>query len=684
MQLPKIIRRFFAPLNGVAAGWNAWRNPTDNLANLRRYQGYVYACVSAIAEDVAMIDFEVYSKLQDGTLKELENHSLLSVLDNPNPLMSKYQLIEMTSTHIELTGEAFWYSELGEQTQKPKSFYLLPPDRMQVAIDKDASLPRIAGYVYLREDGTRVPLDPLEVTHFKMPNPWDPYRGYGTVEAALLYIQTERYGAEYTRNYIYNNAMPAGIVSIKGSIDVDQFNQVKAQWKQEYGTIDKAGKTAFIKDADIDFKQIGTSLADSALKEIKDMSRDDIMTMFRVSKPILGIFEDVNLASAKTAQYVFMSRVIDPKMARLVDTLQFVLDRWNTNNIKYVLGYESPVPEDIDDKIKVYQAGLNNWLTVNEIRAYEGMESVDGGDVLREPLNLVPIGNAPTNGTKSVKSGKSIIKRTVLKTVTKIKDLDYQRKESFRQELMANQEQWSNRFKKEVDKLLNKQLKRILENIKTERTTKTVKAFDEFKFDDGEAQADFVGALTPLEFQLADEQGSMALSFLGENELPFQITDRVRNEIARRIARMAKNFNEETKANLVKTLTEAHANNESFADIKKRIESVYEEAKGYRAERIARTETLNASNAAAKEAYQQTGYVTKIEWFANPGACEFCVSMDGTVVGVEDDFVPLGGEVVGQNSDGDITDNSYQNNYDNVDAPPLHPNCTCTLLPVRD
>lgn len=686
----KTFKKFFDTATAATGTFfNRWTNPGADRDFLHRYQGYVYACVSAIAEDVAMIQFKVYSKQPDGSLKDVANHPLLTVLDNPNPLMSKYQLIELTSTHIELCGEAFWYSEIGQDTQRPKSFYLLPPDRMQVAIDTTTELPTVAGYIFTKYNGTRVPFDPEEITHFKMPNPWDPYRGYGTVEAALVYIQTEKFSSEYTRNYIFNNAMPAGIVSLKGSVGATEFEAVKKQWKQEYGTIDKAGKTAFIQGADITFTQIGTSLGDSALKEIKDMSRDDIMTMFRVSKPILGIFEDVNLASAKTAQYVFMSRVIDPKMMRMVDTLQFVLNRWNIGTQVLVMGYVSPVPEDVDDKIKIYQAGENQWLTINEIRKQEGLEPVDGGNVIRQPLNLIPIGNEPAPA--QVATGKTIIRRTVRHTtvsatpVPKKKDLnsrEYQAKENFRLELMKNQEAWEKKWHTTLVKLVKDQQKKVLDNLKEHE----IKAFDEYKFDLDAAVKTFMDALIPIASELYTQQGQLAMAqILGEqntethNQLEFQMTQTITNEISSRVKRMAVNYNQATLDGITSSLTEGFAANESKADITSRIDDVFGEAKGYRSERVARTETLDASNAATKQGYAQTGYVTKIEWFANPDCCPICDELDGSVIGIENDtFAPLGTTLEG--SDG----STQEVNYTSIDYPPAHPNCRCTVLPVDE
>ncbi len=85
-----------------------------------------------------------------------------------------------------------------------------------------------------------------------------------------------------------------------------------------------------------------------------------------------------------------------------------------------------------------------------------------------------------------------------------------------------------------------------------------------------------------------------------------------------------------------------------------------------RAELIARTEVMRASNEGQLEAWDQatdagllTGNEQK-EWIVTPDdrLCPICEPMDGVTVPLDDDF----------DVDGD-----------KVDAPPAHPNCRCTV-----
>lgn len=86
-----------------------------------------------------------------------------------------------------------------------------------------------------------------------------------------------------------------------------------------------------------------------------------------------------------------------------------------------------------------------------------------------------------------------------------------------------------------------------------------------------------------------------------------------------------------------------------------------------RAEEIARTETMTASNAGQQQAWSQAvddGLLTgqeKQEWIVTPDdrLCPECEDMDGEQAGLDEPF--------------------HSREYGDVDVPPLHPRCRCTV-----
>lgn len=650
---------------------------------LRQYKGYVYPCVSAIAEEVARVNFYAKQLNANGESIRLPRHQIIDLLEKPNPGQSGFDFLEMHQTLIELCGEAFWYLPYGEISKKPKEIWHLRPDLMEVAVDKETD--DVIGYVLYKGNGTKVPFTTDEIIHFKMPNPINPFRGMGTIEAGMVYIQTEQATSNWTNNFIRNNARPAGIVSFNGKISKEDFEEVQRKWQSKYGDVKNAGKTAFVRNAEINFTQIGAGLSDIALKELKSMSKEDIMTMFRVSKPILGIVDDVNLANGKNAKRIFLENVVEPKMKRLIGNINFKLSERFGDNIK--VAFDSPVPEDPAEKASYYTQAYGKWMGVNDIRRKENLTELAGEEAqgILVPMNLYPIGveelKQPT--AKSVDNGKMVVTVKTIELKKKINehickshfDIKGEAKEVFRDELFKRQHQWEKIFVRSWGKELDRQNKEVIANLNKTKGMGRVKTAGDLLPNEQEATDGLSKAVTPNILELMQEQGQSALDLTGAGGT-FAISDEVKNYVNDRVDKFVPEAVSKINEKLTDTLTEGFSNGESLQQLVNRVNGVYTEAKGTSSIRIARTETSFASNRSAREAYRQSGYITHKEWFANPDACEFCQEINGSVVGLNDDYFGMGDSFTGK--DGGV----FNFDFANVGEPPLHPNCECTIIPV--
>lgn len=647
---------------------------------IKQYQRVMYAVVSAIAEDAAKITFRVYRDANPDDLP-IERHPFLEEMKRPNPDQSQFQFLELHFTYLKLVGESYWYILRNKVTNKPQEFYLLRPDLMSVAVAKKGNpLGLVTGYVLTKSDGDKIPFEKSEILHFKMPNPSNPYYGMGTIEAAKTYIQTEQFSAEWTKNSLFNSGRPSGIVSIKGTIDEEQFNSIKARFKQEYTGTSNAGKTLFLKGTDgIDYQKLGMELGELALKELKDMTRDDIMMMFRVSKTMLGISEDVSLNNARESRAMFKESIIIAEWDRLTDHLTaFLLPLYGNAKGQYI-GYEIPDLESGETKVHEWEVGFNKWLTRNDIRRERGLKPLKGGDVIRESVGLVPVVDdkpreprepeKPSNGTPAKepteekpnneeppKEEKKLIK----------KDLA-EKKDVYERLMFQLQESWEPVYEEAIIKEFNKQEQEIL-------ARHPIKNID-WQFDIEIAKSRLSGVLYPMGIQLMQEAAEFALELVNDNETDFLIDQRVQEYLRDRVNRMVEGVNEQTITELSESIAQGIKDGENLSKLRKRVRDIYENATKVRAERIARTESIAASNEGALEAYRQSPLVTGKEWSANFGACPICQSLDGKIVEIEKNFADKGATL-------ESGDSKFVVSYEHLVHPPLHPNCRCALLPV--
>ena len=645
----------------ISSVWG-WSLPGQWSRNqlIKQYARYVYAIISAIAEESAKIDFEMYLKSASKESPAL-NHDFLKLMKKPNPESSQFQFLEMHFTFMKIFGESFWYLAKGVKSKMPKELFLLRPDMVEVESGKtlengdENKRGLVTNYKLNKSGGGHENFKPEEILHFKMPNPSDPHRGLGTIQAAKLYIETEQFASRWTRNSIYNSGRPSGVLNIKGMVDGPQFDKLKKQFKENYSGTENAGKTMLLRGADgLNYQKLGMEIGEVALKEMKDMTRDDIMVMFRVSKTILGITDDVNRANAREAKGVFIENVIKPELDRFIDHLNaFLIPQWPGNNI---LKYKDPTLINEKDKVEEWNLGFNKWLTRNDIRRERGLDPVQGGDIFYEQISMIPVTSAP--------SGKGLKKKEIDR---------HSRGEIFRLTLYKNQEQWERLYKKAVREEFETQREEILKNNKKKRSVK--KAFEEWLFNALASKARLLGVLTPITLDLINQQAKLALEMADDDQTKFQLNKRVRDYVHDRIDKLADATNDFTIKKIEDTIGHGIQEGESISQLVKRINEVYFEASTTRAERIARTETIAVSNDAANEAYLQSPLVVSKEWHTEIDGCDFCQAMNGMVVGKTETFLENGQSV-------SAGDKEFEVDYGNVEFPPLHPNCKCAILPV--
>lgn len=664
---------------------------------LDAYKNIVYACVSLIGE--ACGDYEPYIQKKVGDKWEtLPDHELLQLLRRPggrdlkSASFSMFDLFEATVSYQLLQGDCFWYMARGVTTGKPREIVLLRADK--VGTDIDPKTGEVNGYFVRRNVGDPIPLEVEEVLRFPLFNPKDPYKGFGAVEGGNDYISTDEATSEYTKNFFANNAGLSGVLNIKGEVTKGAFRKFVRAWRDKYEGVNNAGKVAILRDSDAAFTPVGSSLSELQMPDLRKMTLDDVLMIFKVPLPLLGKAEQTGLgrANVEALEYIFAKYNIDKKMTRFDNVLQFALERYYPDSAGLRVCHEDIIPEDKEFELKERVAGVDKWITRNEVRADEDSKEVDGGDQLYVPMNNVPINeasmgtpssdtaNPPTEDTTS----ESGIKITIRKTVKK-KDknlgINAEKAERFRLSLMKNQRRYERQYRKTVRPIFQKQRKEALYNLEAHASS-LEKAHQLKLFDDAAYDAELVKELTPMLKDLLQTQGGIAMTFAGDTENEFYLTNNVVSYVTRGTEKMATNFNDETLRLLNETLAQGIQEGEGLGELKKRVNDVYGDIEGYRSERIARTETLKASNAATVDAYRQTGYVKAKQWVVNPNACEQCQEFEGKTVPLDDAFLGLGESYsVVDPETGDET--TYTNSYDTIEEPPLHPNCECTIIPVE-
>ncbi len=350
---------------------------------------WVYVAVNRIAEAAALVPFHVYSDRPAGAGSDIErpDHPFEQLLRRPNPLMSRFELIEHTVGGLEIHGNAYWFLA-GEPGGTPQEIWPLRPDRVSIVPDARRG---VRGYIY-EVDGRQVPLESSEVVHFRRWHPANDYYGLSALEAARLAVESDRAMADWNRRYFGEGmAVPAGMVAIKDRVSDADFERIKQEWRTAYGGRER--KTAFLRGASVEWHNVGLSQQDMDFLNARRFNREEIFQIFGI--PVGMFSENATEANALVGERVFIERTLWPKLVRIAEKI--TTDLLPFYGVDLVGRFDDIRPMDRSQQFEEMRLA-QGILTVDEIRArYFQLGPIDARatsptstDVTSPALDLVP------------------------------------------------------------------------------------------------------------------------------------------------------------------------------------------------------------------------------------------------------------------------------------------------------
>lgn len=330
------------------------RRLNDQLLATTSEVGTVFMVVNRLTTAVSKVDWHLYRSSASGKKEdrvEVTKHAALDLWNKPNPFMSRRKFMELSQQHLELVGEnAMVVSKVG---RLPLELWPVRPDRIMPVPDPFEFL---AGYVYTSPGGEQVPLATDEVLRNLMPNPADMYRGLGPVQAILTDIDSVKYSAEWNRAFFENSAAPGGVVQFPNSVSDPDFERFTARWRESHQGVANAHRVAIL-EAGATWTDRQFSQKDMQFAELRTAGRDTIMEAWGFPKPIGGITEDVNRANAEAAEYLFAKWLVEERLDRWRDLLNFeLLPMYGPTGAGLEWDYDSPVESNTENDIQLLTA----------------------------------------------------------------------------------------------------------------------------------------------------------------------------------------------------------------------------------------------------------------------------------------------------------------------------------------
>lgn len=690
----------------------------DKDQQIKANVGWVFAASQVIADECASIPLKLIHKMDDGDDEEIYSHPILDLINNPNAVLTAKQFWNLYYSYLNLTGEAYILKldkqgkPLENTRELPTALFPLPSHLCQFVLGEksyDQSHVVYGGMAY-----------PIQaILRDLNPDPENYYNGMSIVRKASLTIDTDIQMKRWNNKMFKNNGRPGSVVSFQQALSDEDFKRAKQMYNEQYAGTDNAFRNIIL-DNGATVTPFMMSTQDLDFLASKAFTRDEILAMFKVSTSNLGIVEDTNRASATTQEYGFRKRCVKPRLEQMVD---FINQRllFPIYGGEYVLDFGDILPEDTDKKLQEAQAGVNKWLTIDEVREQYDLEPLpDGlGNQIYGQLSMIPLDklaeynnaggnagdadettspdepqggsdnenddepddtpktpqNAPETPTNENAENDADMER---KKLGNAKADDYERRRLPRiREIQRVSRRMFESQKADALKWLD-------ENAKSFKNFVFKKDWADDMIDWAGYKSQFAKDVEAILQAIVEEIGQAEFErIMGDGNGTFDPQLReIINYLNHNANQNSIAVNDETEKQIKATLKEGITAKESVNKLKARVASVFGTASSQRAYRIALTEAAMAQNYADVQAWKQTKIVASKEWFTAEDAnvCGWCREMDGKTIGLDETFFEKGDWVSYTDDNG--KEHAMKLDYRDMSEPPLHPECRCVLLPV--
>ena len=400
-EIPAGILRAMNGLFGINGPVYQIDNPEAYIKQGFHQNAIVYQVVNWIIGKAASVDFGVRVYQNGEMMEELDQHPLLDLLKDPNPIMGKQEFFEQYYGYTLTTGNGYIYGprlEAGQNQGQTKEIFVLPAHFTDV-VTGDSALSPVQGYKVTY--GNQSTFRAEDVMHTRLTNLYweagEAYYGASPLRAGAR-VLTKSNSNEDAAVAMFQQMGLRGILSQDSNNDdawtSEQVSQVERSFYNKFGGSHNAGKTLITNTA-VRWQDVGLSPVDMALLEDHLQNLRTICGIYKVSS---RLFNDPNASTYNNMEQDIRNAWVNailPLVQRFVDGFNsWLCEAYKEGNTEYRIYAKTDNIAELQKNKRELTEWLGGawWIDFNEKREAMGFDKIEGKDGLFYiPSQLLPM-----------------------------------------------------------------------------------------------------------------------------------------------------------------------------------------------------------------------------------------------------------------------------------------------------
>jgi HK97 family phage portal protein len=351
----------------------------------------VYASVRLLAGGVACIPVAIYREAEER--RETIRPELWWLLnEEPIDNWTAASMWEWVIISICLRGDGF--VEIVRSGANVKSLRPHHPDGVNVRRIGDTLI-----YTVTDEDGRQRTLHQDDMLHFAGFG-FNGLRSMSVIQfAAFQSIGVALAADTYAGSFYANGAAPKHAIETDGTMDEDQIDLLRAEYKKKNAGASNAG-TPLVLTQGLKLKEMSMSADDAQLLDSRKFQVVDIARAFGVPPHMIGATEAASNWGTGIEQMMigFVKFALQPYIVRIRQELNRKLFRRASPFVEHKM--EALMAGDSKAEGEYMRQAIGGsqgpgWMTINEIRKTKNLPPVPGGDALYRPEKVTKPATEP-------------------------------------------------------------------------------------------------------------------------------------------------------------------------------------------------------------------------------------------------------------------------------------------------
>lgn len=342
----------------------------------------VWCAIRLLAESVSSLPISVYTKQKNGDkLEDTESPIYNLVKFKPNYYQNKITFFEFIMLSICTEGNSY-VQIVRNNSGTPVQLICLDPSNVTVVVNNNE--------LFYQVDGGAV-LDSSDMLHFKTITD-DGVTGLSPIDQCAKALNWGVSLEEFGSTFFSNGAKPSSILQTDRALSDTALQRLKTSFNSNYGKLKNSNSTIVLEEG-LTFKPISISPEQAQFLSSRQFSIEEVARIFNVPPHMLKDLSKSSFNNIEMQSQEFVTYTLMPYITRIEQEMNLKLFRTNELGKTFVeFNVNGLLRGDVKSRTEAYKTAITNgYMSINEVRQKENMNSIEGGDKHFMQMNMTTI-----------------------------------------------------------------------------------------------------------------------------------------------------------------------------------------------------------------------------------------------------------------------------------------------------